>query len=328
MQIVRKTIFFLILTSLAKPQHPTPDTLFGGPMKLHRKLTLTLLFILFTAICAQAADKLAVYTVNYPLAYFAERIGGEQVEVIFPAPADVDPAYWMPDKATIAAYQQADLILLNGANYAKWIGKVSLPRSKVIDTSRHFKDRYLYASDITTHSHGAAGAHAHESLAFTTWLDLSLAKLQAESIYKAMIRKRPMNEMTFKENFQALADDLDKLHAQIKEIVANDPTRALLGSHPVYDYLIAGYRMNLRSVHWEPDEVPTVSQWNDLNRILEEHQAKYMLWEGVPLQESIVKLKEKGIESEIFSPCGNRPDNGDFMSTMQQNISNLKQVFQ
>ena len=275
-----------------------------------------------------AAQRLSVYTVNYPLAYFAERIGGAQVEVVFPAPADIDPAYWMPDKATIAAYQQADLILLNGANYAKWIGKVSLPRSKVIDTSRSFKDRYIYASEVTTHSHGAAGAHAHESLAFTTWLDMSLAKLQAGAIYKAMARKRPVSEMKFKENFKALAADLGMLHAKIQEIVSKDPNRALLGSHPVYDYLNAGYGMNLKSVHWEPDEVPTVSQWNNLNHIFEEHQAHFMLWEGAPLRETVAELKNKGIASIVFSPSGNSPDGGDFMSVMQQNITNLKQVFQ
>lgn len=31
-----------------------------------------------------AAQRLSVYTVNYPLAYFAERIGGDYVEVVFP----------------------------------------------------------------------------------------------------------------------------------------------------------------------------------------------------------------------------------------------------
>ena len=274
-----------------------------------------------------AAERLSVYTVNYPLAYFAERIGGDLVEVVFPAPADVDPAYWMPDHKTIAAYQQADLILLNGANYAKWVGKVSLPRSKMINTSRKFKDRYIYASEVTTHSHGAAGAHAHESLAFTTWLDLSLAKLQAEAIYKAFLRKRPKSERVFKRNFQALVDDLDKLHMHIKEIVAKDPGRALLGSHPVYDYLSFGYGMNLKSVHWEPDEVPTISQWNDLNHILAEHQATYMLWEGEPFQESVSKLKSEGIDSVIFSPSANRPEEGNFMTVMQKNITGLELVY-
>lgn len=301
-------------------------------MREERSMRSIYLFILGLLLMfvtdVSAAQRLSVYTVNYPLAYFAERIGGDYVEVVFPTPADVDPAYWMPDKATIAAYQKADLILLNGANYAKWIGKVSLPRSKVIDTSRSFKDRYIYASEVTTHSHGAAGAHAHESLAFTVWLDFSLAKRQAESIYKAMARKRPMAEMKFKSNFKALADELEMLHIQITEIVSKDPDLPLLGSHPVYDYLSAGYEINLKSVHWEPNEIPTVSQWNELNHILEEHQAKSMLWEGAPLQETVVKLKNEGIVSIVFNPSGNSPDGGNFMSVMQQNIANLRQVFQ
>ena len=32
-------------------------------------------------------------------------------------------------------YQGADLILLNGATYAKWIDRVTLPASKLVDTS-------------------------------------------------------------------------------------------------------------------------------------------------------------------------------------------------
>ena len=62
---------------------------------------------------------LSVFVVNHPLAFFAERIGGDAVAVTFPAPANEDPAYWSPDPEIVAAYQGADLILLNGADYAK-----------------------------------------------------------------------------------------------------------------------------------------------------------------------------------------------------------------
>ena len=294
-------------------------------------MNLTRLIILGTLLLVAtqsfAAEHLSVYTVNYPLAYFAERIGGDQVEVVFPAPADVDPAYWMPNQETITAYQRADLILLNGANYAKWVDKVSLSRSKMVDTSRSFRDRYLYASEVTTHSHGAVGAHAHESLAFTTWIDLSLAKLQAESIYKALARKRPTSEVEFHRNFLVLAEDLERLHARIKEVVSKDPDRALLGSHPVYDYLSTGYGINLKSVHWEPNEVPTISQWNGLNQVLKERLAKDMLWEEEPLPGTVATLVDKGIDSVVFSPLGNRPNVGDFMSIMLQNIANLEKVY-
>ena len=136
--------------------------------------------ILATAGGSPAAEPLNVYVVNYPLQYFAERIGGPHVKVTLPVPADADPAYWVPSIADIGAYQQADIILLNGAGYAKWISKVSLSRAKTIDTSKGFKDRFITVKEIVTHSHGPGGEHAHEALAFTTWLDPMLAAARSE----------------------------------------------------------------------------------------------------------------------------------------------------
>ena len=95
-------------------------------LSLRKILFINITFALLAINSSMAAEKLTVYVVNYPLQFFAERIGGEHVNVVFPAPADVDPAYWMPDTPTIAAYQQADLILLNGAGYARWVNKVML----------------------------------------------------------------------------------------------------------------------------------------------------------------------------------------------------------
>ena len=149
-----------------------------------------------------------VYVVNYPLKYFAERIGGPHVTVTLPAPADEDPVYWTPGIADISAYQKADLILLNGAGYAKWVDKVSLPRSKTVDTSRRFKDQYITVKETMTHSHGAEGEHAHEGLAFTTWLDLSLATNQAEAIVDAIVRKRPQQEDLFQGQLSVVGKGL------------------------------------------------------------------------------------------------------------------------
>jgi zinc transport system substrate-binding protein len=58
-----------------------------------------------------------IYTTSYPLYHFASVIGGDALEVVFPAPPDVDPAYWKPGVDVLLAYQQADLILLNGAGF-------------------------------------------------------------------------------------------------------------------------------------------------------------------------------------------------------------------
>ena len=271
--------------------------------------------------------KLTVYVVNYPLKYFAERIAGDHARVVFPAPPDCDPAYWVPDVKTIGAYQKADLILLNGANYAKWVRKVSLPRSRMVDTSAKFKDRYITAEEALTHSHGAKGAHAHESLAFTTWLDLTLAARQAQAITKALRRKKPNLHDTFQENYESLEKDLMALDGEIKAIVLKNPTLPLLASHPVYDYLSRRYGLNMKSVHWEPDEVPNDEQWIQLKNILKSHPAKWMIWEGNPMKTSVDGLKSLGVASPVFDPCGNVPGYGDFLTVMQQNVDNLKPAF-
>jgi len=259
-----------------------------------------------------AEEELTIYVVNYPLKYFAERIAGEHATVVFPAPPDVDPAYWMPDAKTISDYQRADLILLNGANYAKWVNKVSLPRFRMVNTSEAFKDRYIEAAEILTHSHGAEGKHAHEALAFTTWIDFSLAAEQAKAIAKALNRKKPSLEDIFQRNYQEFEKDLLKLDRDMKALVSKDPSKPFVVSHPVYDYLARGYGLNIKSVHWEPDE---------------DHPAKWMIWEGEPIKESVEKLKAIGMQSVVFDPCGNTPDQGNFITMMQQNVENLKAAF-
>ncbi|MFZ4763394.1 MAG: metal ABC transporter solute-binding protein, Zn/Mn family, partial [Roseimicrobium sp.] len=62
--------------------------------------------------------RLQLHVANYPLAYFAERIGGTQVDVTFAAPKDEDPAFWQPTDDEVAAMQAADLIVMTGATYS------------------------------------------------------------------------------------------------------------------------------------------------------------------------------------------------------------------
>ncbi len=277
---------------------------------------------------SNSTGKLSVYVVNYPLQYFAERIGEEHVNVVFPAPADVDTAFWMPDTPTIAAYQQADLILLNGAGYAKWVNKVTLRLSRMVNTSAGFKDRYIEAAGILTHSHGSEGEHSHEALAFTTWIDFSYAARQAGAIAEALGRKRPDLRDIFQKHYKALEQDLMALDNTIKQIVSENRTRPLVASHPVYDYFARRYGLNIKSVHWEPGEIPTNEQMLELNSILKEHPAKWMIWEGEPMKESAQRLKAIGVDSLVFDPCGNTPAQGDFLSVMRQNVENLKPAFQ
>ena len=266
---------------------------------------------------------LSVYVVNYPLEYFAQRIGGEYVKVGFPAPADEDPAFWVPDPETIAAYQQADLILLNGATYAKWIDKVSLPESKLRNTSSSFTAEYIGIEGALTHSHGPEGEHAHGEIAFTTWLDPKLAIEQARAVCKAFSQRRPELASRFQANLAELEKDLLELDTALEKALAGLEDTPVIFSHPVYQYFQRRYGLNGRSVHWEPDEMPTAEQWSELEELLKTHVAKLMIWEGRPIRETVIRLAETGIKSVVFDPCGNTPKDGDYLTVLRENLNSL-----
>ncbi len=279
-----------------------------------------------TDVEAEETGPLSVYVVNYPLRYLAERIGGEAASVVFPAPPGVDPAYWTPDAETVAAYQGADLIILNGAGYARWVELASLPRGRTVDTSAPFRDRLIPLEEAVTHQHGPTGAHSHEGLAFTTWLDPTLALEQARAIAKAFSQAQPEHEPGFRANLARLEADLGALDARLEAAAASLRDAPLLFSHPVYQYLVRRYSLNARSVHFEPDELPDASAWRALRALLEQHPARWMLWEAAPAPEIARTLGKLGVASGLFNPCGNVPNEGDLLTTMQRNAAELEAV--
>jgi len=291
---------------------------------LLQSIALTIALLVLAASAASAQSPLSVYTVNYPLAYFAQRIGGTSVKVSFPAPRDVDPAFWNPDAATVQAFQKADLILLNGAGYARWVARVSLPRRKLVDTSRAFRNSYLRVTEALTHSHGSSGQHAHTGVAFVTWLDFTQAIEQARAVDEALTRVRPGEKARFAANFTKLEKELKALDAELEAAFAPLADQPLLASHPIYQYLARSYRLNLASVTWEPNETPAAAEWQRLEKDLKSRPARWMLWEGMPRDETVARLKALGVGVIVFDPSPNVPASGNFMGVMRQNVVNVK----
>lgn len=276
---------------------------------------------------ASGPDKPCVQVVNYPLQYFAERIGGELIEVGFPIPPDVDPAFWRPDAEAVVAFQHADLIFLNGAGYAQWIDRVSLPVSRLVDTSAGFRDDFIEVEDTSTHQHGPQGEHTHGEIAFTTWLDPTLGIEQARAIMTALSRKWPDHAETFESNFKSLEQNLSALDADLKRLFSRQVDEPLLASHPVYQYLARRYDLKVISLHWEPQQLPTDEMMLEIDSILVEYPATFMLWEGEPHDVMRRKLKDRGVECIVFKPGPNTPGEGDFMNLMRKNVEELARLF-
>ena len=271
-------------------------------------------------------DNLLVYTVNYPLAYFAERIAGDEAEVRFPAPADIDPADWSPTPEEVAGFQKADLILLNGGGYARWLQHASLRRARLIDTSSSFRKRLIELRGGVSHAHGPTAEHSPTGTASTTWLDPRLAIEQARAIAEALSQARPPRARAFRERFAALEAELVELDEQLTAATGQLGDMPILFSHPVYQHLEQRYDLNGHSVHWEPGEVPDAKMWRELEASLENHPVRLMIWEAEPAAETIRRLDALGVRVIVFSPCANAPPEGDWLSAMRAGTAALEEI--
>ncbi|MEM1369273.1 MAG: metal ABC transporter substrate-binding protein, partial [Cyanobacteria bacterium P01_H01_bin.15] len=198
-----------------------------------------------------AREKPIIFTTNYPLTYFAERITDGAVTINYLVPPNIDSSLWRPKPTDVAQMQTGDLIFINGVTYEKWLDFVSLPESKLIDTSVVFQEQYLEIENSQTHRHGPEGEHTHTGTVAITWLNLQFAIAQADTIRAALMRLRPDLAATFQENFLSLKQDLEDLDKELETALGPYINQPLLAPYPMYEYLAQRYNLNLKSVSWE-----------------------------------------------------------------------------
>lgn len=270
------------------------------------------------------ADPFTIYTVNYPLSYFADRMAPAGARVVFPVPEGIDPAFWRPSTESIQAYQQADLILLNGAGYAKWLRYATLPKTRMVITTNGCRADLLRTEGSVRHQHGPEGSHAHEGLAFTTWLDLRLAVCQASRVRDALREHIPEREKTIASGFDSLERDLLQIDARLRRAGEVSGDRPILASHPVYQYLADGYGLSIESLHLEPDQPISRDDWQALDAVLAVRPTNLMLWEAPPLASTQEGLRTRGVTVVVLDPAAQRPTQGDFLSVMKANADRLE----
>lgn len=271
---------------------------------------------------AQSQERPTVVTVNYALGYFAERLGGGAIEVVFPVPDGVDPSFWRPGISDISSIQGADLIVLNGAGFANWIAKASLPRSRIVDTSRGFADR-LIATETVTHSHGPDGEHSHTGTASFTWLDQEQAVLQARAIAGALAQRGLVEADMIETRLAALVEDLRSMDAAAERLRPLAEGKVLIATHPRYQYLARAYGLNIRSLAWEAGTAPDADQLAELGQLADETGARVLLWEAQPPESARAAVRDLGLAEVVFPTLATEPEGSDYTQRLRRAVDEL-----
>ena len=89
--------------------------------------------------------------------------------------------------AQISDLQSASLVVVNGAGLEGWLQTVSLPRSRLLDTTASSSSELLQADGGMTHQHGPNGPKDPAGLIHCTWLSPHILLNQCEAIEERLI---------------------------------------------------------------------------------------------------------------------------------------------
>jgi len=202
-------------------------------------LVLALAAARWGATATEAGGRIEVYVSIEPQAYFAERVGGDLIEVKVLLPAGQSPHTFEPSPRLIAGLARAKLFFRMGMPFEERLaGRLgSLFESlRVVDTRLGIE---LAALD-EDHGHGTPDPHI--------WLDPALVKVQAATICNALAEFDPRNADRYRENLAAFQRDLDRLNDRIKEILAPCRGRTIYVFHPAFGYFARAYGLKQAAV--------------------------------------------------------------------------------
>jgi zinc transport system substrate-binding protein len=278
------------------------------------------------ATATPAVASADVITTFYPAEFFALRIAGGLVNVECPLPEYDDPIFWQPDGETIARYQSAKLVVINGAGYERWVATASLPLSRTCDLSRSFSSEFVKFKS-TRHSHGGGGEHSHEGTDGHTWMDPNNAAKQVDTLLVAMSRRWPEHEKAFSDNAASLREELLKLDASFRELTPKLAGIKLIASHPAYNYIAKRYGWSIANVDLPPDAAPTPKQLQVLRGLL--NGPSIILFEydpGATVLAALATLDR--LTPVVFRPGETIPPEDriagfDYLSIMNGNLARL-----
>lgn len=297
------------------------------PLPMVRRAAL--LILAFTTVShGLVAKPVEVQVSNYPLFYFAGRLATGSFKIEFRIPEGIEPAFWNPTDQDLQAFQKADVILLSGATFEKWMKAVTLPRTSITDTSKEFSDQYLKSGE-EVHRHGNGVAHSHGGTATVTWLDMSLAAEQAEAIAERFVEEVPADEGAIYGNLEKLKEDLTDLDTRFKAVGRAWNNRSvILASHPVYQYMAEAYGFAIESLAWESEQSLSSMELQETERLIAKHSSKWVICEEQPSKDNEATIESLGLNHLVIAPSSNRRRGHDWLEIMQRNASNLELILE
>jgi zinc transport system substrate-binding protein len=260
-------------------------------------------------------SRLSVVAGFYPLAYAAERIGGERVSVRNLTPPGAEPHDLELSPRDVEAVRAADVVLYLGEGFQPGLeDAIEGASGQAVDL----------LDGLDLREGGSAEEGEEQALDPHVWLDPLLYAAIAERIGAALGRP---------EQAGALVDELQALDQEFRAGLADCERRSLVTSHAAFGYLAARYGLEQIAITGlTPEAEPSPRDLERVVDIVRESGATTVFFERLvapDLAETVAR--ETGATTAVLDPLeGLTSDEvsagADYFTVMRENLAALREA--
>lgn len=299
-------------------------------------------------------DALTIYTTVYPLSYFAERIGGEYVNVQSIYPAGANEHSFEPTQQDMMKLADADLFFYIGLGLEGFVenAEKTLANENVtlIPSAVNVTEEQLHVSEGHSHDeheeeahdhdhegeeHGHEDEHNHGAHDPHVWLSPTIAQTLAATVKDELIKANPAQEAVFTENYEALVADLQTLDAEFNALRDEVSNKTFFVSHAAFGYIAGEYGFTqIPIAGLNSQSEPSQKELAKIVDVAKEKDVKYILFEqNVSSNLAEVIKNEVGADSLTLHNLSvltkeDVANGADYLSLMRENIETLKTAMQ
>jgi zinc transport system substrate-binding protein len=191
------------------------------------------------------SDKLQIVVSIAPQQYFVERIGDDHVDVDVMVPPGAEPHTFEPKPEQLKALSQADAYMRIRIDFeAAWMSKFTAVNSTmlIVDTTQGIQRVPMLSGFDETE---AAHRDGEENLDPHIWLSPRLVKMQAQTIYNALVQLDAEHQAIYQDNLEDFLADIDALDTEIQQKLQGIQNRKFVVFHPGWGYFARAYDLEM-----------------------------------------------------------------------------------
>ncbi|WP_405737453.1 metal ABC transporter substrate-binding protein [Streptomyces sp. NBC_00028] len=283
------------------------------------------------ASAAGNTDKFDVVASFYPMAFLAEQIGGDHVNV-----SSLTEPGQEPHDLEISAKQTAQLQESDAVLYLKNLQ----PSVDDAVAQSEVKTKIDAASLTTLEKHGnEVGGHAaehddhaNEELAGLDphiWLDPVRYAQVAEGVGKAFEKADPDHAADYKKNTAALVKRLDGLNIQFKDGLADTRTKVFITTHAAFGYLAERYGLTEEAINGlDPESEPSANRVRDLEKMAKADGVTTVFYETLVSDKTAKTIaSDADLKTDVLDPIEGitaKSKGDDYFQVMESNLKALQ----